>query len=152
MEMYDTEKATRVWQRVRGSADTVPTGMSGLQSLIAASATAAAYYQQLQRRFSGSSHALLQKMANQERSITACLKGICTLVRGAPPALSPSAAVTETTEAALRKCYRMALQAAADYDSRSSDGEYGQVFSRLAAQKHAHCTSILELLGKSKDA
>lgn len=148
MERYDTEKAARVWQRVRGSGETQPAGMSGLQALIAASATQTAYYQQLQRRFSGSSHALLQKLTNQERSITACLRGICTLVRGAPPATAPGKPTAETTEAALRKCYRLALQAANEYGSRCDDAEYGQVFARLAARKYDHCAALLELLGK----
>lgn len=148
MEHYDKEKAARVWQRVRSSAEVTPTGMTGLQGLIAASVTQAAFYQQLSRRFSGNHHMLLQKMVQQERAITACLRGICTLVRGAPPAAAATAAVTETTEAALRKCYRLALQAAIEYESRCDDGEYGQVFSRLAARKHDHCVTILELLGK----
>lgn len=148
MERYDTEKATRVWQRVRGSAEIQPAGVPGLQSLIADSLTQAAYYQQLQRRLNGSSHALVQKLTNQEKSITACLRGICTLVRGAPPAATPANPTVETTEALLRKCYRLALQAATEYENRCDDAEYGQVFARLAARKYDHCTAILELLGK----
>jgi hypothetical protein len=57
----------------------------------------------------------------------------------------PPAADYLTT--ALRKCYTASLQAAAEYDRRSPDGEYGCVFRRLAREEKENCAMILEILG-----
>lgn len=153
MDIYDADKATRVWQRVRGvSTDTAAAAAvgHGLQNLITQSFSQLELYRQLCHRFSGGEHRLLQRMVQQEQSHYACLKGIGVLLRGAPPAAQfPSQSIV-STEAALQKCYRLALQSIAEYDARSADPEYGQVFSQLAQCKRTHCLHILELLGRQK--
>ena len=145
MNLYDPEKAARVWQRVQGAS--VDTAAVGLQGLLIRAATDAQTYLALSRHYTGKPSALLQQMARQEQWCVACLKGICTLVRGAAPSLPSSAPPTGSPEATLRKCYRNALQSLADSDTRRTDPEYGQVFSVLADQKRTHCMHILALLG-----
>ena len=153
MEIYDADKAAKVWQRVRGvSTDTAAaaTGGHGLQNLILQSLNQIDLYQQLTRRFTGQEHRLLQTMIRQEYAICAGLKGIGTLLRGAPPIANIPATTFETTDAGLRKCYRLAMQSAAEYDTRSTDPEYGNAFSHMLQIKRTHCFYILQLLGKQK--
>ncbi len=153
MEIYDADKASRVWQRVRSvSTDTaaVTAVGHGLQGLIAQSLNQIDLYQQLCHRFSGPEHRLLLRMAQQEQSHCACLKGIGVLLRGAPPASRIPPQRVDSVAAGLQKCYRLALQSIAEYEVRSTDPEYGQVFSQMLQCKRAHCLHILELLGKQK--
>ena len=42
------------------------------------------------------------------------------------------------------------MRARAQYEGRSSDPEYGQVYARLAEQEKEHCRIILELIGNLK--
>ena len=145
MNHFDPEKAARVWQRVQGS--NADSAAVGLQGLLMRAAGDAQVYQSLSRRYTGKASHILQQMAQQEQSHIACLKGICTLVRGAAPSFPVSPLPADTPETALRKCYRSALQSLAEYEARSSDPDYGQVFSQLAQQKRTHCVHILSLLG-----
>lgn len=153
MEIYDADKASRVWQRVRGvSTDTAAVAAAGhgLQALIAQSLSQIDLYQQLCHRFSGQENRLLQRMVQQEQSHCACLKGIGVLLRGAPPASVIPPQRIESTAAGLQKCYRLALQSIAEYEVRCADPEYGPVFSQMMQSKRTHCFYILELLGKQK--
>ena len=149
METIDPAKAARVWQRVTG--DTPPENREkGLLALIAQEWTDAATYLQLSRRISGRDSVLLRKMYEQEQAHTACLKGIYTLITGTHPTVRPIPAPHEPPEAALRRCYGREMQCLAQYEARSGDLEYGQVFSRLADQERAHCHLILEIIGRLK--
>lgn len=146
MYSYDPEKAARVWDRVRQPS---PAGMDvqKLPALINEERTDAATYLMLARQFQGKHNLLLRQMAEQEQTHAACLKGIYTLVSGKrAPEYSPK---TEDapTETVLRRCYGREMRSLAAYEARASDPEYGQVFSRLAAQEREHCRRLLELLG-----
>ncbi len=144
MNYYDPEKAARVWQRVQGGTDTVAVGLQGLLTQAVADEKT---YITLSRQLPGPGGQILQKMARQEGRHIACLKGICTLVRGAAPQIPATASQTDTVDAALRKCYRNALQSLTEYEARTSDPEYGPAFAQMAAEKRLQCVQILSLLG-----
>lgn len=149
METIDPVKAAKVWQRVRpGDADV--SAEQGLLALIAQEWTDAATYLQLSRRLQGKDSTLLRGMYQQEQAHTACLKGIYTLVTGSHPTVRAVPVPQEDTEAILRRCYGREMQCLAHYEARSSDPEFGQVFSRLANQEREHCHNLLEILGRLK--
>ena len=144
MQYYDPEKAARVWGRVQGNTDTVSVGLQGLLTQAIADEKA---YIALSRQIPGTAGQILQKLARQEQKHITCLKGICALVRGAAPEIPVTPTQVESVDAALRKCYRNALQSLSAYEGRISDPDYGAVFSILAQEKRQHCLQILSLLG-----
>lgn len=149
METIDPVKAARVWQRVTG--DAPPENREkGLLALIAQEWTDAATYLQLSRRLGGKDGAVLRKMYEQEQAHTACLKGLYTLITGVHPTVRAVPAIHEDVEATLRRCYGREMQCLAQYEARSADPEYGQVFARLADQERQHCHMLLEILGRTK--
>lgn len=146
MDTIDPAKAARVWQRVQGGPERPPVEQ-GLLELIAQEWTDAAIYLQLSRRFQGKESAILRKMYDEEQSHTACLKGIYTLITGTHPTVKATPPSSESPENLLRRCYGREMRCLAQYEARSSDPEYGQVFSRLADREREHCRLVLELLG-----
>jgi rubrerythrin len=150
MDRIDPQKVARVWQRVQTDMP-VQNPTQGLLELIAHEWTDAATYLQLSRRFQGKDSVLLRKMAQQEQSHCACLKGIYTLITGTPPVVRAVPPAQENTQAILRRCYGREMQCLARYEEKASDPEYGQVYSRLADQEREHCRLILELLGNLKN-
>lgn len=151
MERIDPEKAQRVWQRVQSSAPGAPREQ-GLSELIAQEWTGAATYLLLSRRLQGKPTNTLRTIHQQEMANVACLKGIYTLLTGNRPAVQAVPPSPEDPEITLRHCYGREMHSLAQYEQRSSDPEFGQVFARLAAQKRDHCRMVLELLGSLKKA
>lgn len=149
METYDPEKTARVWQRVCG--EQAPPRHQGLPGLIAEERTDAATYLRLSRRFQGKASQILRRMFEEEQAHAACLKGICRLLTGTNPSTQAPPLPQESTEALLRRCYGREMRCLAEYEARSSDPEYGQVYARLAQQEREHCRRLLELLGSYKD-
>ena len=146
MEVYDKAKAARVWQRVQGETAANPT--QGLQGLIAEEWADAAVYLSLSRRVQGNQSAILKKMGQEEQAHMACFKGIYTLQgSGRPDIPSPPPLDKTPVSVMLRRCYGREMRCLAQYESRASDPEYGQVFARMAQQEREHCRQILELLG-----
>ena len=146
METIDPAKAARVWQRVQ--ANNPPENREqGLLELIAQEWTDATTYLQLSRQLQGSKSAMLRRMYEQEQAHAACLKGIYTLLTGKRPNVRALPPAQEPPEQTLRRCYGREMQCLASYEKRSSDPEYGHVFSRLAEQEREHLHMILELLG-----
>ena len=146
MEGYDKEKAARVWQRVQGSVAEDPT--RGLQGMIAEEWADAAVYLSLSRRVQGNHAAILRKMGQEEQAHMACLKGIYTLQgTGRPEVPAPQPMEKAPVSVMLRRCYGREMRCLAQYESRTADPEYGQVFARMAQQEREHCRLILELLG-----
>lgn len=152
MEVYDPEKAARVWQRVRGeNMSPVPEpDIQGLLALIAEEWTDATTYLHLSRQYQGKQSATLRKMFEEEQAHAACLKGIYTLTTGTRPVVRTVPPAREPVETTLRRCYGREMRCLAEYEARSADSQYGQVFARLAAQEREHCHLILELLGSLK--
>lgn len=149
METVDPAKAARVWQRVQAENPTVRPEQ-GLVELIAQEWTDAATYLQLSRRFQGKESAILRRMFEEEQAHTACLKGIYTLITGTHPTVRAVQPTQDDPEQILRRCYGREMRCLAQYEQRSGDPEYGQVFARLADQERDHCRLILELLGNRK--
>ena len=147
METIDPVMAANVWQRVRPD---TPDREKGLLALIAQEWTDAATYLQLSRRLQGKDSALLRKMYQQEQAHTACLKGIYTLITGTHPTIRAVPASHEDPDTVLRRCYGREMQCLAQYEARSADPEYGQVFARLADQEREHCHMLLEIIGRLK--
>ena len=146
METYDKAKAARVWQRVQGEAAANP--MQGLQGLIAEEWADAAMYLALSRRVQGNHSMILKKMSQEEQSHMACLKGIFTLQgTGRPEIPAPQPLEKASVTMLLRRCYGREMRCLAQYEARTSDPEYGQVFARMAQQEREHCRQILEILG-----
>ena len=81
----------------------------------------------------------------------ACLKGIYALQgTGKPDIPAPPPVDKAPVSVILRRCYGREMRCLAQYEQRSGDPEYGQVFARLAAQERDHCRLVLELLGNLK--
>lgn len=146
MQAYDPEKAARVWDRVRQQ-PAAGLDVQKLPALINEERTDAALYLMLSRQFQGKHNLLLRQMAEQEQTHAACLKGIYTLVSGSRAAEYTPQPESAPVETMLRRCYGREMRSLAAYEARASDPEYGQVFSRLAAQEREHCRRLLELLG-----
>ena len=149
METIDPLKAARVWQRVQAD---IPSENKeqGLLGLIAQEWTDAATYLQRSRRFQGKDSATLRRMFEEEQAHTACLKGIYTLITGTRPTVKAVPPAPDDPEQILRRCYGREMRCLAQYEQRTSDPEYGQVFARLATQEREHCRIILELIGNLK--
>lgn len=146
METYDKAKAARVWQRVQGASTANPT--QGLQGLIAEEWSDAALYTAMSRRVQGPAAAILKKMSQEEQSHMACLKGMYTLQgTGRPDIPAPPPPDNAPISTLLRRCYGREMRCLAQYENRSADPEYGQIFARMAQQEREHCRQILELLG-----
>lgn len=146
METYDKAKAARVWQRVQSAAPAAPS--QGLQGLIAEEWADAALYLALSRRVQGPHSAVLKKLSQEEQSHMACLKGMYALQgSGRPEIPSPPPADNAPVVTLLRRCYGREMRCLAQYESRSADPEYGQIFARMAQQEREHCRLLLELLG-----
>ena len=146
METYDKAKAARVWQRVQGAATANPS--QGLQGLIAEEWSDAALYLALSKRLQGPAAATLRKMSQEEQTHMACLKGMYALQgAGRPDIPTPPPSETAPIGLLLRRCYGREMRCLAQYENRSADPEYGQVFARMAQQEREHCRQILELLG-----
>ena len=149
METIDPAKAARVWQRVQGDTPAKNREL-GLIELIAGEWTDAATYLQLSRQFQGKQSAALRRLFEEEQAHTACLKGIYTLITGKHPSVRAVPPAQEDPELVLRRCYGREMQSLAQYESRSTDPEYGQVFARMASQEREHCRQVVELLGSLK--
>jgi rubrerythrin len=150
MENYEKAKAARVWQRVQGAAAEDPA--RGLPGLIAEEWADAAVYLALSRRVQGQPSAVLKKMSQDEQAHMACLKGIYKLQNaGQPDIPAPPPFDKAPVSTLLRRCYGREMRCLAQYESRASDPEYGQVFARMAQQEREHCRQILELLGSLKE-
>ena len=146
MENYDKAKAARVWQRVQGAAVANPT--QGLPGMIAEEWADAALYMALSKRVQGPAAATLRKMAQEEQTHMACLKGMYTLQgAGRPDIPAPPPADKAPIGLLLRRCYGREMRCMAQYEARVGDPDYGQVFARMAQQEREHCRQILELLG-----
>lgn len=149
MDTIDKKKAAQVWQRV--TSVTQPRNeLQELSDMIAREWADATTYLHLSRRFQGRDSGTLRRLSEQEQAHTACLKGIYTLITGSHPTVRTIAPSQDPPEIILRRCYGQEMHTLAQYEARTSDPEYGQVFARLAEQEREHCKIILELIGNLK--
>lgn len=147
METFDSAKAARVWQRVRGEEEE-PNRQQGLLQLISEEQSDATQYLVLSRQFRGKQTSLLQKMHEKARASAAALRGIYYLLTGEHPASTVLPPHQRNREAVLRRCYVGSVQRLGEYEARSADPEHGCVYAKLAADTQEQCFRILILLGK----
>ena len=138
MERFDSEKAARVWQRVRSDSGDEST-LSGIAGLSGAEAELAALFKRVAKQHSGA-----EALARDCHSNEAILRGICAFA-GLPrqrPKFSGN-----VPKNVLQVCYSRTLQAAGEYEKRSSHPEYGCAFRAMAEKKREHACRILEMAG-----
>ena len=142
MAEFDEMMENRVWQRIHaeGSGQT-------LQSLAVAERSTAAVYLRLARMTQGPEKALLRQLFERERRHSRCIHGVSMAAEGKPLSMRTVPPAADHPTAALRKCYAASLKAAAEYDRRGADPDYGCVFRELAREEREHCRMILEVLG-----
>lgn len=142
MEKFDEQLEKRVWQRIHGEGQ-----VRSLQSLAVSERGNAAAYLRLTRMTQGAQKNLLRRLYERERQHEQCLSGMSRMMEGKNLSVRTLPPAADDLTTALRKCYTASLQAAAEYDRRSPDGEYGCVFRRLAREEKENCAMILEILG-----
>ena len=138
MERFDSEKAARVWQRVRseGGDDSALGGIAGLS---AAEAELAVLFKRIGKQYSAA-----EALARDCLSNEAILRGICGFAGLPRPQPKFSGNVPKNV---LQVCYSRTLQAAGEYEKRSSHPEYGCAFRAMAEKKREHACRILEMAG-----
>ena len=146
MDTYDPALAERVWRRVRSAAPP-PAEDGELLPLMAEAWSAASACLQLARRLGSGPGETLRRIAREEQTAAACLRGLCLLQTGNRPELRTPPPAQEPVEAALRRRYTGCLRAAREYEKRTEDPQSGPVFAALARQEWDHCRRLLELLG-----
>lgn len=149
MQTYDAQKAERVWQRVQGSKEEIRQSrtLDNIQELIMNEWIAAATYLRLARQMQPKQAALLHKLAGEEQTHAACLRGMYTLITGQQPVTRSPLPEVDTPELTLRRCYGREMRSLKEYEALRDDPEYGHVFARLAEQEREHCRTLLELIG-----
>ena len=148
---YDTRKEARVWQRVQNEKAQTNPLLHGdhLPALIMEQLQLSAAYLQLSRLLQGKDGAEFVRLAREARTQAVCIKGILILITGEVPQISTAPVQLTTMEAMLRSCYGKELRLMKIYENRSTEPEYGPVFSRLAQRGQEHCCTLLEMIGKT---
>ena len=134
MQNFDSDKAARVWQRVRSEEGALPE-LATLPTLAAQELELATYYQRLART----------ELAKQCRRSSTILQGIGTLA-GIPCKPVPYAG--QMPREALRVCYGKTLQLLHQYEALQTHPEYGCGFRALAENKRTQACFLLEMVGK----
>lgn len=143
MQQYDSEKAARVWQRVRGEAQ--PEQMPELAELpgfAAEESALAALYRQMAKHYPE-----CVRLARDCGRSAAILRGICVFQDQQPGKAVPPAGNLRN---GLRLCYARTLRCIAEYEKLAGHPEYGCVFRHLAEAKREHACMLLELAGTGK--
>ena len=76
MNRIDPQKEARVWERVKGAQMESSSPEAGIQNLLANEWASASAYLQIARQMSSREAAILQRLAREEQTHAACLKGI----------------------------------------------------------------------------
>lgn len=144
MDSYDSEKAARVWQRVR------PGGIASLSgevlnALILQLRQLAATYHHLSGR-----SAVLKPLSDKKRTQAACLRGLHILTIGSCPEARLPQPKTEPFLAALRRCYTAEMQLLTQFELHCTDPVHGAIFASLTEEQKAHCKTVLELVGNAE--
>ena len=147
MNVYDPQKAARVWQRVQ-SAQRLPSETDeNLKELIMNEWIAAATYAQLARKLPQAQGQVLQRLSREEHGHGACLRGIYTLKTGEKCPVHMPNVGKENPEVTLRRCYGLEMRSLKEYEAKCDDPEYGHVYARLADQEREHCMALLGVIG-----
>ena len=138
MERFDSEKAARVWQRVRSDGGD-ESALGGIAGLCATEAELASLFQRVAKQ-----HSAADALARDCHSNEAILRGICGFAGLPRPQPRFSGNMPKHV---LQVCYSRTLQAAGEYEKRISHPEYGCAFRAMAEKKREHACRILEMAG-----
>ena len=147
MDPYDSEKAARVWQRVRPGGGESLTG-DGLNALISQLLHLSTVYQALSRQVKPPQSTALKALSDQKRTQAACLRGIHILLIGPCPALRVPQVRSEPLSTALHRCYAEETQLWTQLRIHSAASTHAPALEALATMQQAHCRSIAELIGQ----
>lgn len=153
MAQFHPEQVRRIWQRVQSgpayeAREAMPVKTdSGIYSLVSREIHGKAMLLQLSGRFSGRNREALRKMAKQEHSHAAILRGMCVLTEEKVPAIPMPKQPSLSTAALLQRCYSQTLQNLREYENRTEDRQFGDVFQKMAEQEKEHCRILLALMG-----
>lgn len=140
MQQYDSEKAARVWQRVRG--DGPAQDLPELPALAAEESALAALYRQM-----AGQRPECRSLARDCGRFAAILRGICLFQERQPGKAAPPEGNIRN---GLRLCCARTLRCIDAYEKLADHPEYGCVFRRLAEAKKEQVCRLLELAGTKK--
>ena len=138
------DEQVKIWQRVRGETPPITDGLAGLAAGCLARAT---LYGTLARQLQGPGRSILQQLQENEQRCVRCMKGIARIAEGVPMNPGTVSLPSEKIEVALRKCYGQTLKTLSACNARTFNGEYGPVFTDLAAKQRENCCKLAELMG-----
>ena len=133
----EENRENQIWQRVLAQPERKAAG--DLQTLLREAEALAAVYRRIP-------HPLAKRLREGELANAACLRGIGLLsgektevVKLWEPAGKPD----------LRSCYHRTRRCQAEYAARSLDGEFGEVFRKMAHREAEHLSLLARLLGET---
>ena len=138
------DEQVKIWQRVRGETPPITDGLPGLAAGCLARAT---LYSTLSRQMQGPGRSILQQLQENEQRCGRCIKGVFRMAGSTPIKPGTVPLSPEKIEPALRKCYGQTLKALSACNARAFDGEYGPVFTDIAARQRENCCKLAELMG-----
>lgn len=116
-------------------------------SLIAGELGDSAAFLAVAKQFPGKNGDSLRRLAREQRSRAACLRGIYILITGEKPPVGVPEPRREAPQIALRRLFGRALQTMTAFEARSTDPEYGTIFAELAREERRHCRALAEWIG-----
>ena len=152
MREFDRETVRKIWQRVQS--DSPVSGTVGdccsLSECIAWELTFGDLYRRIAGKVPGNMANTLRQLARQEQNHAQLLKGICVMTEGISPPIHPIPVQRAPVSVLLRQCYGEKLRAISQYEKRTDDGRFGEVFQRILQQEQAQCHFLLRLMGTVK--
>lgn len=146
MQQFNSENVRKIWQRVQ-QANTPVSTSPDLCGCVARELDTAAIYARLSRRIPGKNGKMLAQFARREQSHAASIKGICAITYGKCPPIHTTPPEKAPVQILLRRCYGQTLQAIAEYEKLSAQGEYGNIFQKIINEEQAQLLFLLQLLG-----
>ena len=152
MKEFDRETVRKIWQRVQAdhpASQSVREG-SSLSEWIAWEMRFADLYRRLSEKMSGQRANRLRQLARQEQQHAGQLQGICAMLEGNAPKIHPVPIQRAPIPVLLRQCYGEKLRAISEYEKRSADGQFGEIFRNLVQQEQEQCRFLLQLIGTNQ--
>lgn len=149
MDTYDSEKAARVWQRVRSGGGEALTEDS-LNAMISQFLHLSTCYQALSRQVKPPQSTTLRTLSDQKRNQASCLRGLHILLIGPCPTLRIPQFRAEPLSTALRRCYADENQLWTQLRILSDSTAHSAVLEAMVAAQRDHCRTLAELIGQSE--
>lgn len=148
MEKIDQALQSKVWQRVqnRDMPDLPALGKDNLKPLLLTAQENQQVYQTVSRQLPGKEGEKIRKLQMESRNCIACMKGICR-IWGEPVKVPQLPVEKEPVKRALMKCYHRENKLRTEWEHRTTDPEYGAIYTHLAQRAREHCVAVMEVLG-----